>query len=87
MLCGCALSVPATPVVQESLQEVAIVCTTAGTLAGGVVFVTDVSSVTCQNELDVPLSTLSSLSQRPHAGEGDPPFWLKVRLLERLPQA
>ena len=78
-------SVPAAPVGQESLQEVGVDCTTAGTLVRGVVSMTDVSSVTCQDELDVPLSKLISLSQRPHAGDGDPPVLVDSATTEKAP--
>ena len=31
------------------------------------------SSITCQDDLDIPLSKLLSQSELPHVGEGDPP--------------
>ena len=67
------LCVPTDPVGQEPLEEVEVGGTTAGTLVGGAVSVSDVSSVTCQDELDIPLSKLVSLSQRRHEGESDSP--------------
>ena len=67
------LSAPANPVEQESNQEVEARNTAVKPAVGGGPSVASVSSVPRQNELDIPLSKLLSLSRKPHVGEGDPP--------------
>ena len=79
-----SFSVPAIPASRESFHEIGVVHTATGVPVGGAVPAVGESSVLTQDDLDIPLSKLVALSERPHVGEGDPPAEEGKPLLDQL---